>query len=41
MGLTRVQSARGVWTNTQNIDDLYVIATRTHCSSATRRTARW
>jgi hypothetical protein len=25
MGLTRVQSVRGVWTNTQNIDDLYVI----------------
>ncbi|MEA2733822.1 MAG: hypothetical protein QOE14_273, partial [Humisphaera sp.] len=23
MGLTRVQSARGVWTNVQNIDDLY------------------
>jgi hypothetical protein len=25
MGLTRVQSVRGVWTNVQNIDDLYVI----------------
>ena len=25
MGLTRVQSVRGVWTNAQNIDDLYVI----------------
>jgi hypothetical protein len=25
MGLTRVQSARGVWVNTQNIDDLYVL----------------
>ena len=25
MGMTRVQSVRGVWTNTQNIDDLYVI----------------
>ena len=25
MGLTRVQSRRGVWTNVQNIDDLYVI----------------
>ena len=25
MGLTRVQSVRGVWRNVQNIDDLYVI----------------
>lgn len=25
MGLTRVQSVRGVWKNVQNIDDLYVI----------------
>jgi hypothetical protein len=25
MGMTRVQSVRGVWTNIQNIDDLYVI----------------
>jgi hypothetical protein len=25
MGLTRVQSARGPWVNTQNIDDLYVL----------------
>ena len=24
MGLTRVQSMRGFWMNTQNIDDLYV-----------------
>ena len=41
MGMTRVQSVRGFWVNTQNIDDLYVIRYVLALLDAMRRIGRW